>query len=75
MTYQQAQVILSEHQKWRRGEGKYAFSEDPLQNVDMPYTPTEIGCAIDKALEALQLAEKIHIDCPSKVTVSEVFSE
>lgn len=42
MTDQEAAAILREFKKWRRG------SETP-----MPYTPHEIGQAIDKAIIAL----------------------
>ena len=55
MKFKTAYRILSEHQKWRRGEGKYAWSGDPTKRVDMPYTPKKLGVAIDTALEALML--------------------
>lgn len=55
MKFKTAYKILSEHQKWRRGEGKYECSEDTAKRVEMPYTPKKLGVAIDTALEALVL--------------------
>lgn len=55
MKFKTAYRILAEYQKWRRGEGKYAWNSDPAKCVDMPYTPKKLGVAIDTALEALVL--------------------
>ena len=53
MTYQQAREILSEHQQWRRGVGKYEWNVEPDKNEPMPYAPHIVGEAIDCALVAL----------------------
>lgn len=55
LSYEEAYEILSEHQKWRRGEDKYAWNEDPTKDMAMPYSPTQIGWAIDKALVLLRI--------------------
>lgn len=53
MTYQQAHDVLAEHQKWRRGIGKYGWHTEPEKNRPMPYAPSVIGEAIDCAIDAL----------------------
>ena len=47
--------ILREFNKWRRAEGDYAFNEaDPSMNKPCPFTPEEIGKAIDYAVEFME---------------------
>ena len=55
MEYQTAYNILMCYQQWRRGEGKFAWNDDPEKNEMFPFSPQEIGAAIDTALEALLL--------------------
>lgn len=49
MTTKKAIVILAEYNKWRRGQ----------MNVEYPYTSTEIGLAIDKAIDELKKKSKV----------------
>ncbi len=46
--------ILLEFNEWRRGAGDYEFNEDPTKNKDCPYSPAEIGKAIDTAIKFLK---------------------
>ena len=46
--------ILREFNEWRRGEGKYEFSENPDENLQFPYTPKKVGKAIDFAVKYLE---------------------
>ena len=55
MKFKTAYRILAEHQKWLRGEGKYAWSGNPAKRAEMPYTPEKLDVAIDTALNALAL--------------------
>ena len=50
MNLRKAIRILGEFNKWRRGEGIYQWNEDPAKNRNLPYSPTEIGEAIDEVL-------------------------
>ena len=52
-----AAKILAEFNKWRRGDGAYGFTDDPKDYKDCPYTPTEIGKAIDIAIKVLEHAK------------------
>ena len=54
MTSKLAVKILTEFNKWRRGDGAYGFTDDPKDYKDCPYTPTEIGKAIDIAVTVMQ---------------------
>ena len=55
MKFKTAYRILAKFQRWRRGEGEFAWSDDPAKHKPMPYTPKKIGVAIDTAMEALLL--------------------
>lgn len=44
---------IAENLKWRRGEGPYAFSEDPKKNAKIPLCP--------KALSLVEEAAIIHL--------------
>ena len=57
MTEKEALKVLVEHQKWRRGEEPYGWSEDPVAVKPMPYSPKEVGEALDIAIGALSFAE------------------
>lgn len=46
--------ILSEFNDWRRGVGKYKWSEDPAAHQKLPFSPEEIGLAIDNAVRILR---------------------
>lgn len=43
---------LAEHQKWRRGKGKYSRAGSPS-----PHDPYELGAIIDRAIELLKEAK------------------
>ena len=45
---------LAEFNRWRRGRGKYAWNADPIKNVNLPFSPTELGEIIDRAVELLK---------------------
>ena len=49
METQKAIEILREHNRWRRGEGKY---DQP--GITLPYSPKEIGIAIDVVTNELE---------------------
>lgn len=53
MTTTEAAKILAEFNHWRRGEPPYDWSDDPAKRKELPYTPTQIGEAIDAAVEAM----------------------
>ena len=53
MTNSKACEILREFNDWRRGIGVYEFSDDPDKNAQCPYSPSEIGKAIDMAIDVL----------------------
>lgn len=44
---------LGEYQQWRRGEGKYAFSENPEENLPMPFTPSELTAIMNATINIL----------------------
>lgn len=54
MTTTEAAKILAEFNKWRRGEPPYNWSDDPKKRKELPYTPKQIGEAIDVAVEAMK---------------------
>lgn len=45
--------VLKEYQNWRRGIGSYAWNEIPEKNKEFPYSPKEVGEAIDEAIRVL----------------------
>jgi hypothetical protein len=47
MKLELAVEILKEFNKWRRGEDAYGWYEEPEKNSQLPYTPAQIGVAID----------------------------
>lgn len=49
MTPTEAAKILAEFNKWRRGEPPYDWSADPTKRKELPFTPMQIGEAIDTA--------------------------
>ena len=55
MTLDECITILSEHNAWRRGEGKYGDDDFPAQP---PYTAKQLGEALDYAVERLKGLEK-----------------
>lgn len=48
MTLDECITILAEHNKWRRGEGNYAYA-----GVPAPVTSRDLGVAMDYAVEEL----------------------
>lgn len=50
--------VLKEYQDWRRGIGSYAWNEIPEKNKEFPYSPKEVGEAIDEAIRALSNVAK-----------------
>lgn len=53
MTDEKTLKVLEEYQKWRRGEPPYDPKDDLAENKTMPYSPKEVGEAIDAAIRAL----------------------
>lgn len=45
---------LAEFNRWRRGQGKYAWNEDPSKNAELPFTAEHLGKVIDRAVELLK---------------------
>lgn len=64
--------VLEEFNEWRRGSGPYAWSEDPSKSRQFPYSPHEIGVAIDRAVEMLRRLSEIHGVMSEDVKVGEV---
>ena len=62
MTNREAHDILAEHQKWRRGEGKYEWHEEPSENAPMPYSAKLVGEALDKAMQALDAVAELSCE-------------
>jgi len=56
MTLFKAVEIVTEHQKWRRGEPPY----DGILPHDLPHSPAEIGIAIDCLLSISRDVIKNH---------------
>ena len=54
MTHDRAIEILINYQLWRRGESPYDFG----QPVEMPFTPEELGQAIEIAIACLSKSEE-----------------
>ena len=44
---------LVENQNWRRGIGRYEFSDDPEKNAPMPFCPKALGIIEDAAIKFL----------------------
>ena len=53
MTPKEAYEVLREFQMWRRAEGKYKWIETPAENEPLPYSPREVGVALDVAIVTL----------------------
>ena len=45
--------VLKEYRDWHRGIGGYAWNEIPEKNKEFPYSPKDLGEAIDEAIRAL----------------------
>lgn len=41
--------VLEDFNRWRRGEPPYDWNEDPSKRVEPPWSPKEVGAAIDVA--------------------------
>ena len=55
MTPKEAYEVLREFQMWRRGEGKYKWIPIvPSASPTLPYSPTEVGKALDVAITMLK---------------------
>mgnify|MGYP007070243206 CR=1 FL=1 len=56
MTPEKAAEILRDFNNWRRGAGEYAWTGKPPapENAKPRFTPSEIGRAIDLAIERLE---------------------
>lgn len=63
MTNEKALEVLREFQMWRRGEGKYKWSETPSENETPPYSPGEVGIALDIAIATLKKEVEILPPC------------
>ena len=51
---------IAENLKWRRGEGPYAFSEDPKKNAPMPFCPQAFSIVEDAAIRFLKNYAEIY---------------
>lgn len=45
---------LRDYNRYRRGQGKYKWSEEPEKNNPSPYSPETIGYLIDTAAKTLE---------------------
>lgn len=55
MTKEEAYKILCEFNLWRRGKGKYKWIPTvPSANPTFPYSPKEVGEALDVAIAVLK---------------------
>lgn len=45
---------LNEFNAWRRGQGKYAWNEDPAKNVECPLSPEKLGRILDRTMDILR---------------------
>lgn len=52
----EALKMLKEFNKWRRAEGEYEWNEDPTKNKNLPFTPKDIGIALDTAIDLMDKA-------------------
>ena len=66
-------IVLSEFQKWRRGEPPYDWHENPEKNKPLPYDAKKVGEAIDIALSALEekVVGKFGGACPYREKLAE----
>lgn len=47
---------MREFNLWRRGEGKYSIQWNGTLHLEpLPYTPKEVGIALDVAIETLKM--------------------
>lgn len=44
---------LARELAWRKGEGEYAFNEDPQKNADMPFCPKALSIVQEEAIRML----------------------
>lgn len=51
-------TALAEHNRWRRGEGEYAYGKE---GVTFPQTARELGCYIDRAVQILSQTRRRHV--------------
>lgn len=58
MTKTTASMILKEHQDCRRGRNEYDWRHCnyPEGVKNFPYTPFQLGMAIDEAIDALEMS-------------------
>ena len=54
MTPKEALEVLCEFQMWRRGEGKYRWSETPTADNAFVYSTKDVGIALDVAIATLK---------------------
>lgn len=53
--------VLVEFNKWRRSLPPYEWNEDPSKQKEFPYSPKEVGVAIDEAIDCCKL-RKLELD-------------
>lgn len=46
--------VLTEFNKWRRGEPPYEWNDDPAKQRELQYSAKEIGVVIDEAIYMLK---------------------
>ena len=54
--------VLTEFNKWRRGEPPYEWNDDPAKQMELQYSAKEIGVVIDEAINMLKHADMIEKD-------------
>lgn len=52
--------VLTEFNKWRRGEPPYDWNEDPSLMIEFPFDVKEVGEAIDEAINMLKHADDME---------------
>lgn len=60
MKVEEAIKVLTEFNKWRRGEPPYDWNEDPSLMIEFPFDVKEVGEAIDEAINMLKHPDMIE---------------
>lgn len=53
-------TCLTEQLMWRRGDGRYKFSDDPKKNAPMPFCPQALSIVEEAAIRFLKNYAEIH---------------
>lgn len=60
MKVEDAIKVLTDFNKWRRGEPPYEWNEDPSLMIEFPFDVKEVGEAIDEAIRMLKHADDME---------------